>query len=94
MLWVKREESSRLKKKKNYCKDIFSCFKIMTYKIHTMKEWLLRAEDFHTVKELPKRLPFLRALKLTQIEKQQLGTKIEIEWRIEIWLLSPSQEIE
>lgn len=55
----------------------------MAYKIQTMKEWLLRAEDFHIVKELPRSLQFLITLKLTQIEKEQLGTEIEIEQGIE-----------
>lgn len=55
----------------------------MAYKIQTMKEWLLRAEDFHIVKELPRSLQFLITLKLTQIEKEQLGTEIETEQGIE-----------
>ena len=38
-------------------------------KIQTTEEWLLRAEDFQIVKDLPRKLLFLTALKLTQIEK-------------------------
>lgn len=68
VLWMQTEESSRLKKKFNV-KRLFLP-KLMVYsKIQATKEWLLRAEDFHIVKDFPRKLPFLLALKLTQIEK-------------------------
>ena len=38
-------------------------------KIQATKERLLRAEDFYIVNGFTRKLPFLTALKLTQIEK-------------------------
>lgn len=58
------QESSRFKKrKKSLSRHFFFLPDIMAYnKIQIRKEWLLKTEDFHIVKELPRRLPFLIAL--------------------------------